>query len=455
MTTEYAEKPLTIGSLKVRNVLGVSTVDLVFDPKRALYVVGGDNGAGKTSTIDALWYALGGGRVIADKPIKDGEKTARVELKVNNRVTGKLELEIIRTWWYGKRKELRTKLEVLDARGVEVEGGAQGTLDTLYSHLIDPIEFMGFDRKHQVEAVRECVNLDFTKLDAEYNDRFKQRGVESGRADVLKAQLAGCEHFPDAVGKVAEDTADLVAKQKEHDDAVAQKAEGIRVIEGREQELKNANERITGLEEQLAEVKRVKGILDTLVVDLKKLNDDIVIPEVGDIGEKIAAADKLREELRANEEHDSKAKEAKEAAELADASTERLDAIKEQKTTALAKAEFPVPGMSFDGDTVLFNDMPLDQCSTSEQIRVSTGMALANPPSLAVLIIRRGESLDRSNLDVIEEMAAKAKAYIITERVSTGEECNVVIKDGKGEDLGNEPEPLTKEEKTAQGKFDL
>lgn len=454
MTTEYAEKPLTIGSLKVRDVLGVSAVDLTFNPERNLYVVGGDNGAGKTSTIDSLWYALGGGRVIADKPIKDGAKTARVELKVNNRVTGKLELEIIRTWWYDRKKNLRTKLEVLDARGVEVEGGAQGVLDTLYSHLIDPIEFMNFDRKRQVEAVRQCVGLDFTALDAEYDDRFKQRTVETGKADVLKSQLEFCDEYPDAVGKVAEDTADLIAKQKKHDEAVAEKAALERQAHNHTETAANEKEHLEGLE---AQVRASKQEIERLEIEAgvkQKQANEVDVPSVGNIAEKIEAADKLRKQLTANETHAKKKTETEEAVKLAAASTERLDAIKEEKTTALAKAEFPVPGMSFDGDTVLFNKTPLDQCSTSEQIRVSTGMALANPPALAVLIIRRGESLDRSNLDVIEEMAAKAKAYIITERVSTGEECNVVIKDGKGEDT-NEPEPETKEQKTARGAFDL
>ncbi len=453
MTNEYAEKPLTIGALKVRNVLGVSAVDLVFDPKRNLYVVGGDNGAGKTSTINALWYALGGGRVIADKPIKDGEESARVELRVNNRVTGAHELDVIRTWWYDKKKNMRTKLEVLDARGVEVEGGGQTTLDTLYSHLIDPVEFMGLDRKRQVEAVRQCVGLDFSKLDTEYNDRFKQRTVESGRADTLRAQFLACEHFPDAIGNTAADTVDLVAKQKEHDAAVAEKLK----LEGdaglMANDLEGINEDIASLERQLKDRRENRFEVESKLSDTRSFAKAVVIPEVGDIAEKIEAADKLREELRANEEHDTKATEAAKAAKVADASTERLEAITEEKRAALVKAEFPVEGMSFDGESVLFNGTPLDQCTTSEQIRVSTGMALANPPALAVLIIRRGEALDINNLKVIEDMAKTAGAYIITERVSTGPECSVVIKDGHGE--ADEPEPLTKKEKTAQGAFDL
>lgn len=430
MKTNYAEKQLAIAGLSVRNVMGVTAVDLVFDPERNLFVIGGANEAGKTSTINALWFALGGAKNIPEQPVRDGETTARVELQVNNRVTGTPELTVIRSWWYDKRDNLKTKLELLNAKGNPVPGGAQGILDTLYSHLIDPVEFMAFDHKRQVEAVRECVGLDFRALDDERKELYADRTVANAGTKAAQARLDAATFHPEAHGKTAPDTAELVKAQQEADELRQRKEDAQWKADQQAARASQLQEEAERLTERLKVVINEKATLELDVAGLLDTADGITVPDVGDITEQLHAAETLREQLRENEEYGKLQDATKQAAADAKTLTKRIDAIDAEKEDALAGAKFPIAGMSFDGDHVLLGGIPLDSCATSQQIRVSTAMALTNPPALPVLIIRRSESLDVANLKVIEEMAKEAGAYIIAERVSEGPECSVIIEAG-------------------------
>ena len=59
-------------------------------PGDGVVVVSGKNGAGKSSVLDAIWLALGGGSAAKDsgttRPVKDGEADAMVRLDLGVRV---------------------------------------------------------------------------------------------------------------------------------------------------------------------------------------------------------------------------------------------------------------------------------------------------------------------------------------------------------------------------------
>ena len=108
----------------------------------------------------------------------------------------------------------------------------------------------------------------------------------------------------------------------------------------------------------------------------------------------------------------------------------KLETIAKDKETQLSEAKFPIKKLSFDEDGVIFDGIPFDQCSTAQQIKISVAMGLVMNPKLRVLLIREGSLLDAKNLEMIAKMAKKADAQIWIERVSKGEECQVIIEDG-------------------------
>lgn len=461
MNQLFEDRQYALSALEVKNVKGVRAVALKFDTDKDMFVIGGENEAGKTSTIDALWYAIAGARNIPEKPIREGERKAEVVVTLNDKATGKPHLKAKRSWWYSKKgHQLRTKLELTDPNGVEVPGGAQTILDRLYSHLLDPTEFLNYDRAKKVEAVRELVGIDFSELDTERKTVYAKRTEANRKREELRARFDAAKDYPEAEGKTLDDVdvSGLLDKQEAAAKAERQKEELQRKAEKAKETAAGLRERITAnarkVEELKAEIAELEKSIASMGVDETDFLNDakefeataeaVVIPEVGDVKEAIAEAESLKEKIRANMARDEIGKQLDAADAEATKHDDRIHEIDEEKAKRLKEADFPIEGLSFDEDAVYFNGKPLDQCSTSEQIRVSLAMALANPPKLPVMFIRRSESLDAKRLKMIADTAHKAGALVIAERVSTGPECDVIIEDGRvrdGDEPTDKPEP--------------
>ena len=77
---------MKIIELQAENVKRLKAVEIT--PNGTLQVIGGKNAQGKSSVLDAIWLALGGGKAAKDTPlpIRDGEATAKVRLDLGDLV---------------------------------------------------------------------------------------------------------------------------------------------------------------------------------------------------------------------------------------------------------------------------------------------------------------------------------------------------------------------------------
>ena len=106
-------------------------------------------------------------------------------------------------------------------------------------------------------------------------------------------------------------------------------------------------------------------------------------------------------------------------------------AIAKAKEKSVADAKFPVPGLSFGEDGVIFDGVPFQQASSAEQLRASVAIGLAMNPKLPVLLVHDGSLLDEASLKLLGELAEEAGAQVWVERVSEGSECSLIIEDGE------------------------
>ncbi|HYE85079.1 MAG TPA: hypothetical protein VEA16_01900, partial [Vicinamibacterales bacterium] len=103
-----------------------------------------------------------------------------------------------------------------------------------------------------------------------------------------------------------------------------------------------------------------------------------------------------------------------------------------RKRSALSAATFPVPGLAFSDDGLTFDGLPFEQASYAQQLRVAVAMGLAVNPKLKVLLIKHGNALDSSSLQLLAQLAEEHGAQVWLERVAeSADGVSVYIEEGR------------------------
>lgn len=421
MTT--TEPGLRIVQLRVNNLMRLYDVDIT--PTGDLVVISGKNGQGKTSLLNSIWFALGGGRATTDtpKPIRDGAAAAAVTVDLGT-------MKVTRTW-----TELGTQLQVESKDGA-VFRSPQKMLDDLIGHLaFDPLEFANLKDKDQLAALLDLVELPFdpAALEAERAAVFAERTAINRDLKRLEAQVAGMPRPAADVPKeeVQADEVPISSLVDEYRAAVDQVEAHDRQVLAYQQ----ATDRVAAARQELERLEAELAALPT-----PSAGDDL--PDVDACRAKIDDAEEHNKAVRlAAEETNAQVRAAAEyrhfeqvldqTREAALELTARLTATDKRKADALAAATMPIAGLSFDADGITYQDVPFKQASGAEQLRVSLAIAMALNPKLRVIRITDGSLLDADNMRLIEEMAGDKGFQVWIEVVGDDTAAGIVIEDGQ------------------------
>ena len=110
--------------------------------------------------------------------------------------------------------------------------------------------------------------------------------------------------------------------------------------------------------------------------------------------------------------------------------TEQMCAREQAKADAITRASMPIPDIGFGDGQVIYKNIPFDQASDAEKLRVSLAIAIAANPELRVIRIRDGSLLDDDGLAAIAKMADELDYQVWIERVDGSGKVGVVIEDG-------------------------
>lgn len=423
---------LKIVSLTSENVKKLTAVEIT--PDGSLVIIGGKNGSGKTSVLDSIKWALGGQGTIDPQPIRNGEDTAKIVIKLD----GDKQLVVER-----RITESGSTLEIRNGEGFKASS-PQTLLDQLCGKIaFDPLEFARMAPAKQAETLRGLVGLDFSKIDDERRKLFDKRTLVNRDAKALKAEIDANPIPADApTGEVS--IASLV-DEANHRRAVNKYNAEKRAVPGyirKQLEKAGADQDsvsadIVRLERELKEKKDqlslISVAIDCLNNDIKRAEDvctALADLDVAEIEEQIKSAGAVNEAFRKVQATKAlmKRHEAKQEESISlSVSIAELDASKQNQ---LAAASWPIDGLGFSESGVTFNGFPLEQSSSAEQTKISVAIGLALNPRLRVLLIRDGSLLDEESMAVIAQMAKDADAQFWIERVGEGAECSVIIEDG-------------------------
>ena len=405
-----------IVELTAENVKRLKAVHI--KPDGSIVQITGRNAQGKTSVLDAIAMALGGKDAVPDVPVRRGASKAKIVCKLDD-------LIVTRTF----TAEGGTTLTVTSHDGSKYPG-PQSMLDSLVGKLaFDPLAFARMDAKKQLETLKSVVGLNFFDLDRKRATLFEDRTIAGREAKSLEAQLKAMPFHADAGDKEVS-VQDLMSEldRAEAENRKVQKS--AQEIEDRKLSHEQLGKTIAQLQEELAGLVRQYNDETAEIAALDKSIDKMSLVDVTPIKSAIANADTVNRKVRENQRRGEIYQRSQVADECVAKLTESINSIDQQKRDTLSAAKFPVEGLSFDDNGVMYRGMPFSQASSAEQLRVSVAMGLAMNPKLRVLLIRDGSLLDESNMEMIAEMAAQHDAQIWIERVADGENVGVVIEDG-------------------------
>lgn len=426
------------------NVKRVS--DVVFDLEgRHLFIVGGKNGQGKSSSLDGLLAAICGRSGMDYYPevlLKEGEEEGWVKVKLSgedeelhNPEGITVELKLIR-----KRSGVVTEeFRIIDSDGDEAPE-PRTLLKRLYNlKAFDPLSFARIGKKDRKALVEKLLDLDFSEQRTEYKRLYDERTSVNRERDKTKAQLDGIPLQPDVEEvSVSDLMAQLDSIQKTNDINRKCRDELERVKAKREQAYSSVDaikRKIAALQEELAQAESSLASLSSQIEEESKKTEALVDLDTEEIRKKIREADAINRQARENKHRAEVRARYNSLCEESDSLTEAMKSIDDSVKSRTAAAKWPVPGMSIDADGLLLNGLPFEQASKREQIEASIDIGIALNPTLRLMVSQDGGALDDEAIETLDRKLEEADFQMIVEIAtrSAGDDdlCAVVVKDGK------------------------
>ena len=417
---------------------------------RAVLKITGANEQGKTTILDCITWALAGTKNIQQQPIRTGENKGRIQLDLGDMV-------VTRSF-----TEKGSYLEVTNKDGAFFKS-PQTLLDNLIGRFsFDPLKFAKADNKEQINTLLSLVeiNLDYDKVEEITGTKtpensnplevlkYAYKRIFDSRTDINRevAKLQKTlEHFKNVEEVQPVSIAELLDERRQFE---AHNAENISKRNELEDKKSLYQKKLFETEKQELKIERLKRELEeaekTLLqmndelkserADLEVMNNSVSLLEDRDLGEvdkKIEDAENVNNLSRKWSEKVEMKEALKELILSSDLLSSKLGAIIEYKENLLSSAKFPIDGLSFNTEGVIYNNVPFDQASSAQKLQISLAVAMALNPTLRVIRIDDGSLLDSKHMAVIEEMAKEKDYQIWMECVDESGKVGVYIEDGE------------------------
>jgi DNA repair exonuclease SbcCD ATPase subunit len=408
---------LKIIKLVANNIKKLKAIEIT--PKGNVIRITGKNGAGKTSVLEAIEYALAGSKDIPSEPIRKGEEKGETGLDLG---------EYIVTRKFTKNGE-NSYLEVKNKEGAKFPS-PQALLDKIIGDVsFNPIDFMKANNRDEMLLDIAGLSGKLEELDSKRTELYSQRTFENRETKKLEAQIKKDIEKTESV-----DIQDLLDEMENIKNVTHDIKTVETTIENIKETMKFREETINSLKEKikLEEKKNVESqkALNESKEDLKILNQT---------KEELGVLEKVKEEFNRVEEINKKARDYQENEKItieytkrkndANLLTKEIEKINEQKLELIKNAKFPVKEMGYRDGKVTLNDIPLDQLSKSEEVLLGIQIQMELHPDLKVILIPDASLLDSDSMETLEKLAKDKDYQLWVERVED-EKVGILIEDG-------------------------
>ncbi|XOS91825.1 AAA family ATPase [Brevibacillus laterosporus] len=427
---------IKINKLEIENVKRVKAIKI--EPTSAgLTVLGGKNSQGKSSVLDAIAWGLGGNKYRPSQPTREGS-TIPPYLHI-----------VLSNGLIVERKGKNSDLKVIDPNG---QKGGQQLLDSFVEELaIDLPKFMNSTSKEKANILLRIIGVGDKLHELELKDKelYNRRHTIGQIADQKSKFAKEQPYYPDAP-KEPISASELIRQQQ---DILARNGENQRKRQRLayfEAEREAKGNEIARLETELLALKEVYMKLGEDLVIARKDALDLHDESTEELEANIRQIDEINRKVRANLDKDKAETDANDYRVQYEALTSEITTIRQQKTDLLTNANLPLPGLSVEEGELTYNGQKWDNMSGSEQLMVATAIVRMLKPNCGFILLDKLEQMDLETLNEFGQWLEQEGLQAIATRVSTGEECSIIIEDGYvvGQVQPPEQPPAAAESKT-------
>ena len=393
----------------------------------------GENGEGKSSVIDGIWMALTG----KDVPgVPMNRECIRTDINIG--LTSGHTVE----WSISPKGNKSLKVCGPDGEPVKAP---QTFLDNLIGNIsFDPFDFVDMQPAKQKAFLQSLLKIDFAPQEAKKQAALAEKRDADAEATAYEKQSIDlvdakqCERIDTAQAisdqaahaaavKARDDVASRLIRIQERADEVKRQREDIAARIQRERE-ESAN-RIAQMEDESDALPTDEKIAQSIEIAKNDLEAaEATLAETPDCTDVIANAEAINRQADAWARKCELVKLHREAVEASKAASAKAQAAEKEKEEILMNAKFPVKGLSFSVDGVLFNGLPFDkgnQCM-SDILRVGVAIAVAQNPALKIVRIKDGSLLSDARRKELLATLAEYGFQAFVERV-TDEQLNAIV----------------------------
>ena len=417
---------MKINKLEIENVKRVKAVKM--EPsENGLTIIGGNNAEGKTSVLDAIAWALGGNSFRPSEPYRDGSTLPPyIHITMSNGLVV-------------ERKGKNSDLKVTDPSG---QKAGQQLLDSFVEKLaLDLPRFMQANDKEKAETLLNIIGVgpQLTALEQREKEVYMERTAVGRIADQKKKFAQEQPYYPDAPKDIVS-ASELIQQQQEilaRNGENQRKREQASLLEQKvqylEQQLSIAYGQAAEIEKKLEQLKSDynQACADKEVAfhTAEQLHDE----STAELEASIEQIDEINRKVRANLDKDKAEEDAQIYVGQYNALTAQLVEIREKKSALLHGADLPLPELSVEDGKLMYKGQQWDNMSGAEQLKVATAIVRKLNPECAFVLIDKLEQMDRKTLEEFGDWLKAEGLQVIATRVSTGDECSIIIQDGYGE----------------------
>lgn len=398
-----------INSLEFENVKRIKAVQI--EPtKNGLTVIGGKNRQGKTSVLDSIAWTLGGDKFKPSSPKREGS-VIEPYLKVT------LDNGIV-----VERSGKNSSLKVVDPNGNK--GGQQLLNSFVEQFALNLPKFINQTGKEKAETLLKIIGVGdkLYQLENEEQTIYNKRHTIGQIAD-QKAKFA--KEMPVYTGVPAEpvSASELIRQQQQ---ILARNGENQRKREQKE----HYESKLKKAQIAFEDAKKRLEIAEKNVITARQSAENLVDESTAELEKNISDIEELNQKIYANLDRQKAEIDAEEYSNQYNDLTNKINNIRQKKTDLLKNANLPLPGLSVENGELVYNGFKWDNMSGSDQLIVAASIVRKLNPNCGFVLLDKLEQMDIDTLAEFGIWLEQEGLQAIATRVSTGDECSIIIEDG-------------------------